>query len=153
MRPERASHSSRVSRLVAKHVKVLIVGAGGQGHVFFLSGTVHSRPADRPSSLQPSRTQLSAHCTGRVFPCRSGSARPSCNAYPFAGWLPRSEEWSQNEVAEGGFFLSVHTRSFYVRCELQRRIPYVRRTTNDHIYCICILCNVSRRIVLDILLA
>jgi hypothetical protein len=44
MRPERASHSSRVSRLVAKHVKVPIVGAGSQAHVFFLSGTVHSRP-------------------------------------------------------------------------------------------------------------
>src|SRR6202023_4175190 len=63
-------------------------------------------PADRPSLLQPSRTQLSAHCTGRVFPGRSGSAKPSCNAYPFAGWLPQPEEWPQNEVAEGGFFLS-----------------------------------------------
>ena len=54
MRPERASHSSRVSRLVAKHVKVLIVGAGGRGHVFFLSGTMQSRPQIGPlySNLQ-----------------------------------------------------------------------------------------------------
>src|SRR5579864_263773 len=80
-------------------------------------------PADRPSLLQPSRTQLSAHCTGRVFPGRSGSPRPSCNAYPFAGWLPRPEEWPQNEVAEG----VLHS----LRTAVSHTV--LRRTTNEHI--------------------
>src|SRR6202162_5986704 len=107
-------------------------------------------PADRPSLLQPSRTQLSAHCTRRVFPGRSGSARPSCNAYPFAGRLPRPEEWPQNEVAEGASSCLSHALLLH---SLRTAASHTElRPTTNKIICIRILCNVSQRIVLDILL-
>ena len=152
MRPERESHSSRVSRLVAKHVEVLIAGAGGQGHVCFLSGTVHA--ARRSAFFTPTfkNSTFSALYSGRAFPVRSGSARPSCNAYPFAGWLPRPEEWPQNEVAEGDSSCPSHALLLHsLRTAASPTV--LRRTTNEHNYWICILCNVSQRIVLDILLA
>ena len=44
MRPEPASHSGRVSGLLAKHVKVFVVGGGGDEHLISLSGTMHGRP-------------------------------------------------------------------------------------------------------------
>jgi hypothetical protein len=152
MRPERASHSSRVSRLVAKHVKVLIVGAGGQGHVFFLSGTVHSRP--QIGLLYSNLQELNFQRTVLVEFFQV--AQDLRDQLVILTQLPvgcrRPEKWPQNEVADGDSTCPSHAILLHsLRTAASPTV--LRRTTNEHNDCICILFNVSQRIVVDILLA
>jgi hypothetical protein len=130
MRPERASHSSRVSRLVAKHVKVLIVGTGGQRHVFF--SAARCTAARRSAFFTPTfKNSTFSALYWSSFSRRSGSARRSCNAYPFAGWLPRPEEWPQNEVAGTDSSSLSHALLVHsLRTAASHTV--LRRTTNEH---------------------
>jgi hypothetical protein len=58
----------------------------------------------------------------------------------------------QNEVAEGDSSCLSHALLLHsLRAAASHSV--LRRTTNERNYCICILCNESQRIVLDILLA
>ena len=123
MRPERASHSSRVSRLVAKHVEVLIVGGGGQKRVLFLSGTMHSRP--QIGLLYSNLQELNFQRTVLVELFQvAHDLRDHLVMLTHSPVGCRGQRNGRKIKSWRGLLLVFHTRSFYIRCELQRRIQY-----------------------------
>jgi len=150
MRPERASHSSRVSRLAAKHVKVLIVGDGGQGHVLFLSGTVHSRPQ---IGLLYSNLKNSTFSALAEFFQVAQDLRDHLVMLTHSPVGCRSQRNGRKMKSRRGDSSCLSPAILLHSLRTAASHTVLRRTTNEHNYCICILCNLSQRIVLDILLA
>src|SRR5438270_8280601 len=132
MRPERASYSSRASRLVAKHVKVFIVGTGGQGHVVFLSGAVHSRA--QIGLLYSNLQELNFQRTVLVeFIQVAQDLRDHLVMLTYSPVGCRSQRNGRKMKSRREDLLVFHARSFYIRCETAASHAVLRRTTNEHI--------------------